>query len=216
MLPFLRPDETPLRLSGATLNFSSCRNVTSVTQEIVDLVAPELIARATICERRPFGLYNGRTLNLIYALNETKKGVVTKSSHRTLSVSLNSDDEVMQAFGLQSFLNPFLLMVLSALFLVRNGRTPGKWLVGIQVTGRGCALCREARRLGVFVVGGAVSVALSVVPITSKLAHLPVLWFFLGGLAVFGLFVVLYIWPLIRWKGAMPYDRSTGFRVTRV
>lgn len=217
VLPFLDPDRTGLRLSGAPLTFTTCQNVTSVSQNIADLVAPEVIAGGTLCKVRPFGFYNGRTLNLVYAHNQSKDGGVTWSTSRTLSVALNGDDEVVQVFTPQSLLVPLFLMILSAVLLGRNRRTPGKRLAGLRVAGQGCAMCREARRLGPFVVLGALTFAMGALPAStlSGLAHAPVWVLILGGGAIFAYFAGFFLLPLIRWRGAMPYDRKTGFEVQR-
>lgn len=217
LLPFLRPDENGLRLGNATLSFSSCRNVASVTQELADLVAPEVIAKATLCEMRPFGIYNGKTIKLVYALNETSSANVTTSTFKTITVPIGGDDQIVRAFVPQSVLVPLLLLIASAMFIARTGWTPGKRVAGLRVQGEGCAICRELRRLGVFVVFGLGALVLSMAPMLPAeiLAAAPAWMFVAGGIAILAVFGALYVWPMIRWRGAMPYDRATGFEVVR-
>ena len=80
----------------------SSKNVTSVPQAIHDLVAPDKIASDTLCEARPFGIYNGKTLNLVYALNTDTLGAVTTSTSRSLSVAVDDTGRVIQTFAPQS------------------------------------------------------------------------------------------------------------------
>ncbi|WP_366942638.1 RDD family protein [uncultured Sulfitobacter sp.] len=213
LLPFLRVDETGLRLSGAPLTFTTCQNVSSVRQEITDLVAPEVIAAATLCEVRPFMINNGRTLTLVYALNQSGN----TSTSRSLSLAVDGEGLPVQAIVPQSIATPLLLMILSGLFLARGWQTPGKRLADIRVTGEGCAMCRELRRWGMFVLIGCVTFTISALSTSSlaALAQAPVGMFIAGGLTVFVVFFAMYIWPILRWRGAMPYDRATGFRVER-
>ncbi|MEH6829304.1 MAG: RDD family protein [Sulfitobacter sp.] len=227
LLPFLRPDETGVRLAGAPLTFTTCKNVTSLPQHLLDLVAPETVARATLCEVRPFGIYNGRDLTMVYALKETSSrsgdedSIVsrtrTTSTSRILTVALGADDQVIQVITPQNVAIPLVLIILSAVFIARSGQTPGKRLAGLRVQGQGCAMCREVRRLGLFVLFGGISMAsglLSKDMITGA-AQVPVWLVLIFGLVLFTAFVAVYIWPLIRWRGAMPYDRATGFEVVR-
>ena len=220
-LPFLQPDENGIRLGGAPLTLTSCKNLISVPQEVHDLVAPEQIAKAGLCEVRPFGIYNGRTLNLVYALNEERSGRVTTSTSRTLSFSVDKQGLPIRTFTPQSILVPLLLMLASAMFLARNVQTPGKRLAGIRVVGEGCAMCRELRRLWPLVVLGGISFGFSATPPSAlaTLAQAPAWTYVAGGLGVFVLsaffYIALYIWPMIRWRGAMPHDRATGFEVMR-
>ena len=217
LFPFLGPDETALRLSGAPLTFTTCKNVISVPQAIHDLVAPDKIASGTLCEARPFHIYNGKTLNLVYALNRDTLGAVTTSTSRSLSVAVDDTGRVIQTFAPQSILIPLLLIIASAVLFARDRQTTGKRLARIRIVGEGCAMCREVRRLGLFVVVGIFTLALGMAPPTALAAHQqgPVVLLLMGGAVVFVLAVALYIWPLLRWRGAIPYDRATGFTVTR-
>lgn len=196
---------------------TTCHNVTSVTRELHDLVAPEVIAEARLCEVRPFGIYNGRTVNLVYARTQSTEGAVPTSTFRTLSVAIDVQDQVMKTYTPQSFLMPLLLLIASALFVARKGQTPGKRLAGLRVQGQGCAMCREARRLSFFVFLGVAAFALETVPAdtVSSLAQAPVWILVAGSVAVLCVFFLMYVVPMVRWRGAMPYDRATGFEVVR-
>ncbi|QUJ75418.1 RDD family protein [Sulfitobacter albidus] len=215
LLPFLRPDETRLRLSGG-VSYTQCLPVKSISQELADLVAPSPPDAASLCTNRSWGLYNGRTLTIIFDRRISQDGAVTTSSQRSITVALDGSDSPTTILTPQSALNPLVLMLASALLLARRGRTPGKRLTGLRITGQGCAMCREVRRLGPFVLLGIGSTVLSVLP-PDSLADLPPMaqiWVYVGGgVIVLLAFVWLYVWPLLRWRGAMPYDRATGFRV---
>ena len=124
---------------------------------------------------------------------------------------------VIQIFAPQSVLIPLVLIIASAVLLARGRQTPGNRLAGIRIVGEGCAMCREVRRLGLFVVLGVFVLALGMASPTAlaAMAQGPVALLLIGGAVVFVLAVAFYLWPLLRWRGAMPYDRATGFTVTR-
>ena len=62
-------------------------------------------------------------------------------------------------------------------------------------------MCREVRRLGLFVVVGIFTLALGMAPPTAlaAVAQGPVVLLLMGGAVVFVLAVALYILPLLRW-----------------
>ena len=95
-------------------------------------------------------------------------------------------------------------------------RAAGKRLLGLRVQGRGCPACRELRRLGVFVLWGTVQMLFSLSPdAVVFLMRVPV-WFTSAlGLAVVVALLIYYVWPLLVWRGAMPYDRTMGFEAVR-
>lgn len=116
----------------------------------------------------------------------------------------------------QLALVPLVLMLAGAVAIARGWQTPGKRLVGLRVQGRGCAMCRELRRSGVFVLLGTLQMGVNFAPDSSLwLMRLPPWVVSTVGLgAVVGL-LVYYVWPLLVWRGAMPNDRATGFEVVR-
>ncbi len=107
-------------------------------------------------------------------------------------------------------------MVPSAPALAQGWQTPGKRLVGLRIVGSGCAMCREVRRVGVFVIVGSIQMVVSYAPDSVLwLGRVPPMATSIVGVSLVVLFCVYYVWPLVVLRGAMWYDRATGFKVMR-
>ena len=106
----------------------------------------------------------------------------------------------------------FLILIIASALCHQSWRTsPGKWLLDLRIFGQGCPICREIRRLGPLLL-------LSLLNLTSPLslalgapAHL------FQSLTIAALIPVTlyYSLPLLRRAHLMPWDRATGFHVTR-
>ena len=218
LLAFLAPDETKLRLGNGPISITKCANVTSLGQDFHDLVAPDPINSAQLCENRPFGIYNGRQVSMVFALKQTKDGAITKKSYKTATVSIDGDNQITQTIAPQGLMILLLLIIGGAVLLARGRRTPGKVLLGLRIAGDGCAMCREVRRLGPFLAFSLLAFGVDLVPaggFVKAFARTPVLGMaFLAGVIALAVFWY-YVWPFIRWKGVARWDAATGFEVTR-
>jgi hypothetical protein len=209
-----------IRLTGNGFVLSSCWSVDQISQELADLIAPALPQAVKVCEIRPFGIRQGLTADLTYDLVEDTTGAVTSRSYKTLTVPIDANGQPIVPVTPGSLLEPLLMLLGSIWFLGRwNGQTPGKRLLGLRVAGSespGRWSAREVRRVGPFVLFGATTLALELsgpAVTASLMAHLGL---YLGVVALLGLwFLWYYLVPLVRWRGAMRYDRATGLQVVR-
>ena len=89
------------------------------------------------------------------------------------------------------------------LAIVSHGNTPGKRWLQLHVTGSGCVVCREVRRLGWVLF-------LGVVGISDLLwtGAPSAIWAVIGLWLIFGFAV-----PLLRGAGEFPHNQATGFEV---
>jgi uncharacterized RDD family membrane protein YckC len=213
LLPVLDPDQGKLRLSQGLLRFTSCNAVTTLPQAFHDLVAPKQIAEAQVCQTYPFGIRNGATVQILYDVVAQGPG----RTYKHLTIATTSDGTPFIPFAPQTTMLYLLLIIASAALLTRKRRTPGKRLFGLAVAGSGCAMCRELRRLGPFLLVGLANLLapflIDMTTVPDLTNALPLL-LLAGGLITL-LFLLYYILPLIRWRGAMPWDRSTGYKVVR-
>lgn len=138
---------------------------------------------------------------------------MTVTTSRAMQVFVDANNVGIATVVPQYVLVPLTLMILSAIALGRGWGTPGKRLAGLQITGTGCAMCRELRRMGVFVMLGCGQVFLNSAP--QSFSQMPAWAVSSGAVALVVLGLIYYIWPLLVWRGAMPYDRATGFEVVR-
>jgi len=157
----------------------------------------------------PFGVFPEQNRVTIEIADSVPEGSRIK---RQVVLDLMADDEgrIISPLHINEVVGTFVLLLGSAASVARGGATPGKRLLKLRVQGGGCALCREARRLGPLLV---LSLA-ELLVIVGGLQIAGPLAIGLAAVLVLGL-VAYYVWPLLRWRGAMPYDRATGFRVTR-
>ncbi|MEO0320618.1 MAG: hypothetical protein AAF199_06995 [Pseudomonadota bacterium] len=108
------------------------------------------------------------------------------------------------------------LLLGSALALSMRKSTPGKALFRIEIVGTGCALCRETRRLLPPLIFSLSVVIYQVIPEQNATFQSPIQLASVAiGVAILLVALAYYIIPWIRWRGAMPWDRATGFQVTR-
>ncbi|KNG94176.1 hypothetical protein [Pseudaestuariivita atlantica] len=95
----------------------------------------------------------------------------------------------------------YLFLSLATIRLART--TPGLFASGLRLTGDGCAVCRELRRIGPFIVLAALGWG-------AEAIH-PWLGYGVLGIALF----------LLNWRagemsgGVLPFDTATGFGIAR-
>lgn len=167
----------------------------------------------TLCERRLFGIPNGRDLSAIYVATIPGNGAPV---NRFLTVAVGPDLQPLPFPDVSNFAVIVLLWLGSAFALARWGRTPGKALAGLAVTGTGAGntLLREGLRLAPLIAFHTISLALSAGFLMPLIG-----WTFQS--LVIGVALVLlvpalwYALPLLRWRGTMPWDRWAGTTVVR-
>ena len=223
LLPFLRPDETGLRLGAQPLTWSSCEWRAAPEGALGTPRGAGVAAGSRICTQYALGLYNGRVSVVNFGGRELRKpsyrgaASITVSTAQSARFPINAEGETIATFVPQRVLVPLGLLLLSAIALARGWQTPGKRLLRLRVQGRGCAACREMRRLGVFVVWGTVQMLLSLSPdAVVAVMRVPSWITSVLGLVAIVAVLVYYIWPVIVWRGSMFYDRATGFEVVCV
>jgi hypothetical protein len=94
-------------------------------------------------------------------------------------------------------------------------RTPGKMLAGLRVESLGgtCSACREARRLGPFILAGAFGLLTGLLGAEISIST-TLQWAVLGLQVGFWLFVLwYYALPFVSNTGRARYDLATKFRV---
>ena len=183
-----------------------CRNVIEPAPALADYVAPDKIESAKVCWPSKFGILQPGEVTA-----QVRDPAQPNLPQRTLieSVLVYQD-----AFGLAAFL------LMSAVCLRLWRTTPGKWLMGLRLAGAQPvpALKREVLRNLPWLLT-VLPVAIAQMPSLKPflMGHLGAANFIAIGLQFTGLIaaIPLWIWPLIRWRGAMIYDRQFGLIVVR-
>jgi hypothetical protein len=214
-LPFLGNTDK-VRLSGGILRQTNCGTVNNLPPETL-AVLPAKIDYAAACQTWFYGLDAGLTLTVVF------DRVVTEhtSSQKSVSLPIDAQGRVVWPWSPDAIVDLLLLTLASAFALSRWGKTPGKYVMGLVVSPRptlGAALLREALRLWPLHLSN-LSVVLT--PFLGPHLHsllqgmkLSVGLFLTAGL--FGLLTLgFFLVPLIRWRGAMPWDRIAGTTVQR-
>ena len=195
-----------------------CQKVNQLPQNYHDMVAPDKINSAEFCTVRPFFVGPAKYhVEMEYGVTVEAKGAVKITSRKGLTVPTDETATPVQLLQPGNLMTALLLLVASAYHLQRGKQTPGKRLTGVRIKGEGCALCREFWRLLPFLAVGLAELLFSFVPVetgaTSLASHLSLaVWIYAVCVLVICAF---YIFPLIRWRGRMFYDRMTGFKVVR-
>ena len=199
------------------LRIGTCNDIseTAFSKPILDLIAGRVVDEVRFCKYRPNLIFPEQFKVEIKVINEQSANGRFKSI-ANYEFNTNRDGIILGSIEIDSVIRDFILLLGSAFLLLRGRRSPGKWLLGLQIAGQGCAICREVRRIGPLLLSSVCITIFSAWTMTLP-APIPVpsIWFF--GLAgfVFLFALVYYVLPLLRWRGAMPYDKATGFEVTR-
>ncbi len=216
IFPIINGNSDNIRFSGIPISLSKCWEPTVAPQELHDLIAPSPIDKLTICEEKPFGIRNGLTAELVFDLQESRNGAVTTRSFKSRSTAIDDNGLPITPFYPQGILIFITLLFGSAYWQTKtSGFTPGKRFMGLRVTPNTfpTALRREFWRWIPLLVMEVVILTLAYIPLTFLMAN------FTGFIAVAGamglLLVWYYLWPIIRWKGAMRHDRISGTLVRR-
>lgn len=205
--PFVgNPDR--LRLGGIIYS-QQCAPLTSITEEAAAVIAPDTPAAALVCQRSVLGRDNGLTLSLLYAVVKTEN---TESS-RNVSFPIDGEGKPVQPLQPQDLLVVLILILGGGLFLKRFRMTPGKCLLGLRIApGTSSVFLREPLRLMPLLLAAvALLIFLSLKPAQlNHLAQLPMTTFLAAVLLFTAGFLAYYLFPLIRWRGVMPWDLWTG------
>jgi uncharacterized RDD family membrane protein YckC len=187
-----------------------CGKFTGLETEIASTVAPATVTEMQLCILRLYGIPNAVWADV--TLDDT--AAAGELAGKTVLVPLEIKNGFrfadVLAFGL------FFAISVASLWLIRT--TPGKWMMGLRVQGapRIPTLRREVIRtlphiLCVVVIFG-MNEAVRANPELLQTLYVP-------GLVVSGAGIlcaaVLWLWPMLRWRGAMPYDRWLGLTVVR-
>jgi RDD family len=184
----------------------TCGTPTEIWPDLHAMVAPETITSAEICFDRQFGLpTEGKA---VLQLNSTE------TAQKSVTVPLNLTGNIRFAdlftFG--------LFMALNILFMRLYQTTPGKKLMGLRVNGTTPipAFRREVVRNLPNILMVAVVAALSE-GVNAGLMPLAIAQPVAIGIQIIAICaaLVLWVWPLLRWRGAMFHDTWSGLVVRR-
>lgn len=215
MYPLVKGNTDNIRYSGASVEIGGCWPATTAPQELHDLIAPHPIQELVICQRKPFGFDNGLEAELTFDMQETRRGAVTSRTYKEITTPISNNGIPVDPLTPQTLLILLGLVAGSAIWPRGNAKqSPGKKLLGLSVeTASQAAMWkREFLRFAPFFVFAVFEFA----PLGMKQIWIAnVQWFVALSVVVLVFLLWYYIWPLIRWQGAMRYDRISGTRVLR-
>jgi hypothetical protein len=192
------------------VNSITCGTPPGISPVFQNLVSPAKIASAKICFTRSFGV----PVEGVAALRLENTPAAGQWAGKTVEIplTLTSNLRFVDLYSISAFL------VLSILSLRMFRTTPGKKLLGLRVDSQRPipALRREVIRnlphilsvVGIGVLNEVARPYPSVPPILETLAI---------AVQILALCAALYlwVWPLLRWRGAFFHDRWLGLKVIR-
>lgn len=203
------------QISDGMLKLGRCYEIAKLPPQLIELIDGREIKKSKYCTHRPNLIFPSQNHVEIEVLNSKNDG--GRVTHLTrYEFKVDDSGRIIAALEIDEVIGYFVLLIGSALFLQKDKATPGKRLLKLQVVGKGCAICREARRIGPLLVVGVFGAIFSAYSLNLTQA-ISIPWPFIvaAALPVLAFFVFYYLVPLIRWRGAMPYDRATGFQVKK-
>lgn len=212
LLPFLgNTDHVRLDESGFYRKF--CVNVTSIPPEAFAVIAPEQPAAAVACKTSVFGINNGMTMQLIYGVS--RSGSMT--FQRNANFAIDAAGKPVTPLTPQSLLMAALLIGVGGFLLRRRGQSPGKRLLGLRVIAAEThPFRREALKYLLLILNGMVLLVTWALGPTllPRMAALSGATIGIGAVLFALACAAYYLLPLLRWRGAMPWDRMVGSFVT--
>lgn len=212
LLPLVWTNSDHFRLSGI-INTYQCEQIHQAPQSLHDFVAPSKISTGLLCDTTTNFFRNGKILRLTLDQNTTIENNVTYSTSKVLTLAVDAQNNIVSPLFPQGLLTYILLGLGSAFLLSRwHGKTPGKVLLGLQVTGltKGAALRREIARLLPLTIPQ-VFILLPPALMAGMVNHINL---FTGVMALYALLLGwYYLWPFIRWTGQSRHDRLAGTKV---
>jgi len=224
LLPFLGNTDR-IRLGGGFIKMFMCRSVDTIAPDIAALIAPKRPDAAQVCDMWFNGVYDGRTLTVVYDLVQTDHS----TSSRSLSLPVSKDGELVDPVLPGPPLSVAILWIGAGLMIARFAFSPGKRLFGLRVVpaegseagsiSRGRAIAREGLKLAPYLLMVFAGSIVTLGDIRTQAAFTVRMldhWVWLAAAATLVglLFILPYLVPLIRWRGAMFYDRRLGLIVT--
>ena len=204
---------TKLQLSEGFVRFAQCQKITGLPPEVIALIDGRDVTEAKFCTYRPNVFFPAQYKGEIELTEPQEKGSrVRKITEFTFPAT--SKGIITQAIEIDHVFRDLVLLLGSALLLARGRRSPGKALLKIKLVGQGCAICREFRRIGPFLIYSITILAIEVLNVTLVTTYtIPssVVLVTLAGLSI--AYIYYYVWPLIWWRGQTRYDQATGFHV---
>ena len=213
LLPFLgNPDH--IRLDDSGFYREKCVSITNAPQEAWDIIAPQTPAAGFACRQMVFGVDNGTTLTLTYGVTKTAHS----STQRNVSFPVDEMGKPATPLMPQSLLMAALLIGMGGWQLRRGRQSPGKTLLGLRVEhSQTHPFRREALKYMFLIINGIVANLTWIIG-TSWLQGIAG-WSFativIGALLVGLVISAYYLLPMIRWRGAMPWDKLSGSFVQR-
>ena len=187
---------------------TSCGEVGTIDQGIIDHFAPRQITYATACWPRIFGLPRSGTLEA--TLKDSATGGVTKET-----IEIHSNDPII---AYQDGVALALFIALSAVCGGLIGTTPGKFIAGLRLQGASLrvTLQRELLRSLPWICSVGQLYLRSWLP-AHQIGSLEAERNFIYGIWGIGALAILVLWilPQVRWRGAMTYDWVAGIAVVR-
>lgn len=120
------------RLETVPITISRCREIDNLGGALGEMLAHPTLESLKICHQSALIFSNGDTLFATYRADGSRTRII-----REIPVRYTDDAhiETVAPTSVDSLLAPALLVVLGAAFLAfRDGRTPGKALLGLRVT----------------------------------------------------------------------------------
>lgn len=217
LLSFADEERTNIRFSSL-IQMTSCGQSTTIPQPLRDLVAPQTIQAVEICRQYAYGVYNGLTAKLILSERVTSSGVGTTRVATAVTTPIDSQGNPVNPAPVHAAATIALMVLLAGFFgAFRQGRSAGKALFRIRVSGPHVTPARMVLREVVEYAPIAVILAFGFVFSPFLLGGVAVqvqVLVTIGGIILIGLFF-WYVFPLLRWRGRMPYDRIMKLRVDR-
>lgn len=216
MYPLVSNNTDKVRFSNSLLRLTQCWQAKSGPQELIDIARGQTISRLIVCQNKPFFmLENGLTAELVFNISSSDDGRLKTKVTKSITLPINSQGKPITPAFPQGLLDFFLLIVGSAIFLfTKEGKTPGKKILGLRVMNinRQAALRREFWRFFPIIL---IMACIIMQATPTHLLNLQIGQIFAIGGAVTIFLAWYYIYPMIRWNGALRHDNIAGTRVVR-
>lgn len=213
--PFLG-DRSAIRLNDSNLSFTNCYEITKMAPDLHAMFPDYRLKGGSICDHYSYFVYNGQSINL----SAEQDGSDTKTTIG-FPVTFSGENFVsVEPIQPQSPLTLAIFIFGSAIFLTFATGTPGKRLLGLCVEPDATfprLLKREVIRNLPLIVWEIAEFPNLFSLGTPSTAAVSLLGYFQIATLILATILAVFLWliPLIRWRGTMPYDRVTGLVVTR-
>jgi hypothetical protein len=212
--PFLG-DRSIIRLDQEYLYFTNCHQITEMGDDLRALYPDYRLIGGAICDHYTFFVFNGQSLNL----TAEQDGSDTRINISRPITFSGENSEFVAPIEPQSPVTLAIFIFGSALFLTFATGTPGKRLLGLYVEPDAAfprLLKRECLRNLPYILYAISNFPNFFFYETTSPATVSLISYAQLATQIAALIVAVFLWliPLIRWRGTMPYDRATGLVVT--